>query len=235
MKVKHIIFLYALQVSTQALGSQEASTPSLSSISKLAISVIEQQITPGNHAKVKIIPQRLDTRLTPPRCFPPIEASIASDREIKRNNTVKITCNSPDLPYPWQIFLSVRVDILYPVVVAKQTLGRGDLITAEDIVIKYVEQTILRGKEFDNIDDVIGTRVKRRMAANQPIFANNLCFVCKGDAVSIYARSANVEINTVGEALRDGNLGDKIPIRNTHSQKNLDARVTGIGEVEVRM
>ena len=160
---------------------------------------------------------------------------MASNRAIKRNNTVKITCKSPQLQYPWQIFISVRVDILYPVVVARATLGPGDLIAKGDIVIKYVEQTILRGQQFNNLDEVVGTRVKRRMAPDQPIFSNNLCFVCKGDSVSIIARTENFEIKTVGEALQDGNLGDRIRIKNTYSNKRVDARVIDVGKVEVRM
>ena len=234
MKVKYAIFSLIL-ISNSVFSEQVASVPSLSAISQLAIAAVEEKIDVAEHARVNIIPQSLDTRLRPPLCLPPITAVLASNRAIKRNNTVKVTCNSPQLQYPWQIFLSVRVDILYPVVVARETLGPGDLIVRGDVVIKYVEQAVLRGQQFDNINDVVGTRVKRRMAPNQPIFSNNLCFVCKGDTVSIIARSQNFEIKTIGEALHDGNLGDRIRIKNSHSNKSVDARVIDVGEVEVRM
>ncbi|WP_041421740.1 flagellar basal body P-ring formation chaperone FlgA [Shewanella sediminis] len=235
MKVKYVVYLIILFQSTHAFSSQEASVPSLSTISNLAIAVIEEKINVAEHAKVNITPQSLDSRLKPPLCLPPVKAELASNRAIKRNNTVKISCNSPQLQYPWQIFLSVRVDVLYPVVVSRETLGPDDLISSGDVAIQYVEQTSLRGQQFDKIEDVVGTRVKRRIPPNQPIFINNLCFVCKGDTVSIFARSKNFEIKTVGEALRDGNLGDRIRIKNSYSNKSLDAKVTGVGEVEVRM
>lgn len=234
MKVKYVLFSLVF-LSNHALSTQDASVPSLSAISQLAIGVVEEKINVAEHARVNIIPQRLDTRLKPPLCFPPIKAELASNRAIKRNNTVKITCNSPQLQYPWQIFISVRVDILYPVVVSRATLGPGDLIAKGDIAIKYVEQTILRGQQFHHLDEVVGTRVKRRIAPDQPIFSNNLCFVCKGDSVSIFARTENFEIKTVGEALQDGNLGDRIRIKNTYSNKRVDARVIDVGKVEVRM
>ena len=114
-------------------------------------------------------------------------------------------------------------------------MGPGDLIAKGDIVIKYVEQTLLRGQQFNNLNEVVGTRAKRRISPNQPIFSNNLCFVCKGDSVSIIARTENFEIKTVGEALQDGNLGDRIRIKNTYSNKRVDARVIDVGKVEVRM
>ncbi|ACA85880.1 flagellar basal body P-ring formation chaperone FlgA [Shewanella woodyi] len=235
MKVKNVLILFTLLFSTHALSATQASVPSLSTISNLAIETIEKKIDVSGDAKVKITPQSLDTRITPPACFPPVKAELATNRAIKRTNTVKISCDSPQLDYPWQIFLSVRVDILYPVVVARETLGPGDLLSNDDVIIEYVDRTNLRGQQFDDIKQVVGTRVKRRIPPNQPIFSSNLCFVCKGDTVSIYARSANVVIKTVGEALRDGNLGDRIRIKNTHSNKSLHATVTGVGEVEVRM
>ena len=229
------LFLIIIVMPKLALAAEPASIPSISTISRLAIAAVEQKIDVPEKARINITPQSLDTRVNLPNCYLPIKAEIASDRAIRRNNTVKISCNSPDLSYPWQIFLSVRVDILYPIVVAKSTMGPGDLIARGDIDIEYIEQSSIRGQQFEEISQVLGARLKRRAATGQPIFANQLCIVCKGDSVSIFARSENFQIKTVGEALHDGNVGDKIRIKNSHSHKKLDARVTGVGQVEVRM
>jgi flagella basal body P-ring formation protein FlgA len=93
----------------------------------------------------------------------------------------------------------------------------------------------LRGQYFSDIDAVIGTRTKRRIAKGSPILGNQLCFVCKGDAVSIYAKTEHLQIKTLGEAMRDGNIGESIRVKNINSNKQLEATVIGIGEVEVRM
>ncbi|MGS0673904.1 flagellar basal body P-ring formation chaperone FlgA [Shewanella sp. 125m-1] len=235
MKIYFCIILVVLLPPMAATATTAASIPSVSTISQLAIAAIEEKIEAPDKAKINISPQSLDTRVNLPNCYLPITAEIASDRAIRRNNTVKISCNSPDLSYPWQMFLSVRVEILYPVVVAKSTMGPGVLLSRDDIALEYIEQTTLRGQQFESISEVIGARLKRRVAPGHPIFANQLCIVCKGDSVSIYARSDNFEIKTVGEALHDGNVGDKVRIKNSHSHKKLDARVTGVGQVEVRM
>ena len=217
------------------MADDNAVTPSLSAISSLAKAAVSNKLDVPANAKVDITPQNLDSRLTPPRCLGPVVAELASDREIGRNNTVKLSCDSPDLAYPWQVYISVRVDILFPVVVANEILSAGELISDNQISVRYVEQSTLRGQQFNETSEITGTRVKRRVAKDAPIFANNLCFVCKGDAVSIYARTANLTIKTLGEALSDGNLNDTIRVKNANSNKQLDARVTGIGEVEVRM
>ena len=235
MKVNFAYFLFLLLISLPLKAAETTSVPSVSTIARLATEVVQEKIVLPQDAKVIITPQSLDTRLKPPACLGEPKAEIASDRAISKNNTVKISCDSPDLDYPWQIYISVRVEVLFPVVVANQTLGPGDLIELDQIRLDYVEQNQLRGQQFDDPAAVTGTRVKRRIPANQPLFAGNLCFVCKGDIVAIYARSDNFEIKTNGEALKDGNLGDKIRVRNSRSNKTVDAHVTGIGEVEVRM
>lgn len=235
MKVNLAYFFIILLLPWHLSAEVKPHTPSLSTISQLAIGIIEDNIDVPPHAKVSITPQNLDTRLSPPLCIGPVNAELATTRAIKRNNTIKISCETPQMAYPWQIFISVRVDILYPVVVATETLGPGDVISSSAVGIEYIEQSQLRGQQFDDTALVVGTRVKRRISMNQPLFTDNLCFVCKGDTVSIYAKTANFEIKTVGEALRDGNLGDRIRIRNSHSNIKVNARVIGVGEVEVRM
>lgn len=229
------LFLITLLSPLPVFATEAASIPSISTISRLAIAAVKEKIEAPDKAKIQITPQSLDTRVNLPNCYLPITAEIASDRAIRRNNTVKVSCKSPDLSYPWQIFLSVRADILYPVVVAKSTMGPGDLLSESDLAIEYIDQTSLRGHQFEELSEVVGARLKRRVVPGQPIFENQLCIICKGDSVSIYARSANFVIKTVGEALHDGNVGDKIRIKNSHSQKSLDAQVTAVGQVEVRM
>ncbi|MGR6503075.1 flagellar basal body P-ring formation chaperone FlgA [Shewanella sp. Koi 1] len=235
MKVNLVYFLCVIALFLTSAANAAPEVPSVSAISELAKALINEKISVPANAKVEIAPQSIDNRLLPAQCASPIKVELASDREISRNNTVKVSCDTPDLAYPWQIFMSVRVDILFPVVVASETLAPGELISPTQIEIRYIDQNSLRGMQFSDTSQLSGVRVKRRVAKNFPIFANNLCFVCKNDSVSIYVRSSNFVLKTVGEALQDGNIGDQIRVKNSSSNKELDAIVTAIGEVEVRM
>ncbi|MBW0278013.1 flagellar basal body P-ring formation chaperone FlgA [Shewanella xiamenensis] len=235
MKVNLVYFLCVIALFLTSAANAAPEVPSVSAISELAKALINEKISVPANAKVEIAPQSIDNRLLPAQCASPIKVELASDREISRNNTVKVSCDTPDLAYPWQIFMSVRVDIMFPVVVASETLAPGELISPTQIEIRYIDQNSLRGMQFSDTSQLSGVRVKRRVAKNFPIFANNLCFVCKNDSVSIYVRSSNFVLKTVGEALQDGNIGDQIRVKNSSSNKELDAIVTAIGEVEVRM
>ncbi|MCL1099808.1 flagellar basal body P-ring formation chaperone FlgA [Shewanella saliphila] len=235
MKVFFLCFLCSLSLSLPAFAREEAVAPSLSTIYQLAKETVEKKMDVDSNAKVDITPQNLEGRLTPPRCYPPISVELASDREISRNNTVKIGCETPDYDYPWQMYLSVRVNIQYPVVVATELLSPDEIIDYQHLSIEYVDQYSLKGQFFSDVKELIGSRVKRRVAKDSPLIGNNLCFVCKGDMISIYAKTESIQIKTLGEALRDGNVGESIRVKNSQSNKQLEAIVIAVGEVEVRM
>ncbi|MGX9461056.1 flagellar basal body P-ring formation chaperone FlgA [Shewanella sp. A14] len=235
MKVFFLCFLCSITYSLPAFASEDITTPTLSTIYELAKEVVAKKIDADSKAKVQITPQNLEGRISPPRCHPPIKVEIASERAISRNNMVKISCDSPDYDYPWQMYLSVRVEIQYPVVVATQLLSPDQIIDQHHLHIMYVDQYSLKGQFFSDTSALIGSRVKRRVAKDSPVLSNNLCFVCKGDTVAIYANTANVQIKTLGEALRNGNLDDVIRVKNSNTSKQFDAVVIGVGEVEVRM
>ena len=235
MKVNLVCFFSVFALFMPAFASAEPIVPTVSAISELAKALISEKISVPANTKVDISPQIVDARMLPSQCSSPIQVELASDREISRNNTLKVSCNTQELAYPWQIYISVRVDILFPVVVTTETLAPGELISPSQVEIRYIEQNSLRGAEFDDPSKLAGVRVKRRVSKDYPILSNNLCFVCKNDSVSIYVRSNSFELKTAGEALQDGNKGDRIRVKNSSSNKELDAIVTGIGEVEVRM
>ncbi|MFQ6370296.1 flagellar basal body P-ring formation chaperone FlgA [Shewanella sp. YIC-542] len=229
------IFYLTLGLWSAASMAQEPVAPDISAIETLAKETVAKKIQPAPNARVSIIPQTLDNRLVIPRCSSPLTAALASEREISRNNTVRVSCTSPDLDYPWQLYLSVRVSISYPVVVARETLAPGTLLSAAQMAVRYVDQYSVNGEQFDATAQLIGTRLKRRVPKDYPIFGSNICFVCKGDAVSIIARTEKFQIKTVGEATEDGNLGEQIRVKNTRSNKMIEATITKVGEVRVKM
>ncbi|MGL5047138.1 MAG: flagellar basal body P-ring formation chaperone FlgA [Shewanella sp.] len=235
MKVNIVCFFSLFVLFMPAFARAQSIVPTVSAISELAKALILEKISVPANAKVDISPQMVEARMLPSQCLSPIKVELASNREVSRNNTLKISCDTPDLAYPWQIYISVRVEILFPVVVSTEILAPGALISPSQIEIRYIEQNSLRGAEFNDPSKLTGVRVKRRVSKNYPILSHNLCFVCKHDSVSIYIRSNSFELKTDGEALQDGNKGDRIRVKNSSSNKELDAIVTGIGEVEVRM
>lgn len=235
MSYCRILFSLILLIASPLAGAQNASQLTAAQVEKMAYEAVAVKMASVSDAKIIIEPQTLDSRIQLPRCLDNAKAELASNRAINRTNTVRISCSSPDLDYLWQMFLSVRVQITYPVVVTNQTLAPGELINSSNIKLQYLDQHSLRGKQFTDIASLDGVRVKRRVAQGHPIFADNVCFICKGDSVSIYAISDNFQIKTQGEALADGNIGDRIRVRNSKTNKQINAYIEKIGIVSIRM
>ena len=77
--------------------------------------------------------------------------------------------------------------------------------------------------------------MKRRVTDGQAIQSNMLCFVCKGDRITITAEIAGMEVKTAGIAQQDGVVGDNIKVINSSSQKAVIARVASPEEVVIHL
>ncbi|MCH1924546.1 flagellar basal body P-ring formation chaperone FlgA [Shewanella sp. C32] len=235
MKVNLAHFCFSILLTANSVASAQAAIPSISAIEKLAKETVSKKIQVPAAARVEIEPQSLDSRLLLPDCASELTVEMATDREISRNNTLKVSCDVAEQAYPWQIYMSVRVNISFPVIVPNETLAQGTTLTQSNLSTRYIDQFSLNGQQFDDIAPLIGAKVKRRVTKDYPIFSSNVCFVCKGDQVSIVASSENFQIKTVGIAEADGNLGEQIRVKNARSNKIIDALVTKVGEVRVNM
>ncbi len=216
-----------------AYSRAEVHTPTSREIADAAQSVIAAKLSAPKNARVLIRPQTLDKRFRRPRCISPVKADLVST-SIKRNNTVKLSCETQNA-YPWQVYLSVAVDIQYQVAIATKTLSGGELIDESKVTLKYVSENNVRGNHFDSVKAITGTKAKKRIAKGYPVFDQNICFVCKGDAVKIIAQTGSFSVRASGTAQSDGNLHDTIRVMNNNSNKTITAEVIGIGEVLVRM
>ncbi|MGL4475661.1 MAG: flagellar basal body P-ring formation chaperone FlgA [Shewanella sp.] len=234
-----IIIALAFSVNvTAAANSDSANTavrPTADDIKQLATAAIAYEVEPITGAQISIQAHTPNARVKLPLCSGAIRAEVAAKRAISRNNTVKISCDSPELDYPWQIFVAVKVDIRFPVVVARRPINVGELLTSEMLDIAMIEKSQLRGEQFSELEPIIGSRSKRRISQASPVFIENLCFVCEGDSVTIIAKSTNFTIRTQGVAESNGVLGEHIQIKNAQSQKLIKAVVTKVGTVEINM
>ncbi|WP_233499737.1 flagellar basal body P-ring formation chaperone FlgA [Glaciecola sp. KUL10] len=190
---------------------------------------VEQNILRIDDADTSIIASGIDPRIEIPQCDDlfQFEASPASLRQS--NVSVKITCPSST----WYLFTNVQVKQTKPVLVAADMMSPGTLLTKENTELVDTEVNKLRSSAFSYIEDLEGARLKRRIRPGQIISRNMLCFVCKGDRITISANTAGLALKTSGIAQQDGNVGDTIRVKNIGSKKLLSAVVASTSEVQV--
>ncbi|UTV27051.1 flagellar basal body P-ring formation chaperone FlgA [Photobacterium atrarenae] len=171
----------------------------------------------------------LDSRLKLTHCAAPLEPSIPGKQSLTGNITVLVRCPTDG----WQVYVPVQTQLLLPRVVAVKPLARGAVLSAADLDIRLVEARFLRGVLFDRPEQIIGSKVKRGVKIGEAIEGNDICLVCRNDAVLIKAGRSGLNVITKGTALSDGSLGEQIRVQNSKSKRIVDGVITGVGEVTV--
>jgi flagella basal body P-ring formation protein FlgA len=182
-------------------------------------------------ARVELSP--LDHRLRLHLCGEPLESFSPSGSNTKGKTTVGIRCASPK---PWTLYVSGKVFIEAPVVVALQDLARNSVIGAGDVtLVERDTNELLRGY-FDSLEQVIGQTLKRSLQRDQVVTPSLLVTrktIQRGQKLTILAGGEGIEVRMRGKALRHGNPGDLIPVQNLATKKKLEARVVDQGLVRV--
>ena len=121
------------------------------------------------------------------------------------------------------------------VAVATRSLAPGDNVQATDVKLAQVS-TRQAEEPFYRLEDLIGQQAIGTIVEGQVIDRTDVrspLLVRRGDAVTVYARSAGVQVRTTARAQEEGSRGDLITVESMLNRQRFFARVTGIHEVEV--
>ncbi|WP_252736090.1 flagellar basal body P-ring formation chaperone FlgA [Aestuariibacter sp. A3R04] len=179
--------------------------------------------------QVEIVP--IDDRIQIPSC--PVGFQYHADPSSLSQSyvSVRVSCGNND----WYLFTNARVSRTRTVVVTSGMISPGTVLSAENLSFADVDVNMLRHTSFDDMTQLIGARVKRRIRNGQPIQSNMLCFVCKGDRITILAQAGGMRVKTAGIAKQDGVIGDNIQVVNASSNKTLIAEVANTQTVVVNL
>ncbi len=132
----------------------------------------------------------------------------------------------------------VETEVTLPPVVVTlvRSVPAGTILHAADLVLKPVVGFNQNMQPFHRIEDVVGQETTWAVPAGTILGRSSLrrpLVVRRGDAVTLYARSAGLRVRTTVRAREDGGLGDLIAVESFSSREPFYARVTGIQEVEI--
>lgn len=169
-----------------------------------------------------------------PSCSSPLQTSQPGGERLDLNRLrYDIRCPAPE---GWDVAVTVKPDIYLSVVIAKDTLERGHVLSPADIGFKKHNISGARGGYVTNPDDVVGLTVKRRVKERQPIGLSQLeapIMVERGQQVLMIAEQDGIEARTMGEALKKGRKGELIKVKNSSSERVVTAIVDGMGVVRM--
>jgi len=173
----------------------------------------------------------VDERINIPQC-PTGFQFHASDESLNQSYvSVRVSCGTND----WYLFTSAQVTRTKEIVVTSGAVSPGTVLSASNLTLASVDIKRLRYSAFTDVDALIGARMKRRIVDGQAVQSNMLCFVCKGDRITIRASLGGMAVKTSGIAQQDGVIGDTIKVLNASSQKPVIAEVASAQEVVVHL
>ncbi len=206
--------------------------------SDISATELVQQAAEAHAAEVIAVPEfgdlileagHIDSRLKVSACEAGYSVSTSGNPKSS-GMTVLVQCPSED----WQVYVPVRATLTVPLVVVKLPIAQGQLIEASDLSIESIEQRAYRRQGFYSAETIVGSKAKRALRVGQVIERKDICAVCRGDSVVINAIMGELTITTRGEALRDGTIGEQVKVKNSKSQRIIDATVSDVGQVSVR-
>lgn len=223
-----LIFLFLLLIKQKVVAATELDS---AFIERFANAYLTEQFPSTEEEKVRISVAHLDPRISIKPCKIPLTANIP-EKNHAINVNVKISCNES---IPWKIYLSAKIEITKAVLVAKNTISKGDKLDDSNIELAYLAINRIRGEKITDINIVFGAKAKRRITKGKTISKKSICLICKGDVVTIIASSESFSIKARGVALSSGNINEQIRIKNTRSKKVITARVKTINQVIINL
>jgi len=125
---------------------------------------------------------------------------------------------------------------LIEIPVVTRNVRKGEVVDEADVIWTEVRESDLRYSTVRDIEALAGKEAKRMIRANTAVRSTDVWaprLVRKGDLVTITVQTRLMVLQTNGQAVEDGALGDVVRVTNLKSRKTVQGVVSGDGEVDI--
>lgn len=185
---------------------------------------------PEDHYEVEIAP--LDQRLQLAQCSEPIEVFFPPGSQETGNTSVGVRCKGAQ---PWTLYHRASIKQFKQVSVIKNPIAQGAIIAPGDIMLEKRDIAQLHGS-YLTPEQAINKQTRRSLSIGTVLTPDMVAapkLVKRGQKVDIRARSESFAISMSGIALMDGELGQRIRVRNEQSERIIEGIVTDVGVIEI--
>ena len=165
-------------------------------------------------------------QFSPNKKLPDCNQNVLFEKHYDNFKLIKVICNGKK---PWTISVKTNSSILQPkqiraskfnkILVLNKSIEKGNYIKKNDLIfINSSKKNIF----YYNKEELIGRKVKQNLRKGQYIQPRHLFgkySVNEGDPVVIVSRFKNTEVSTGGIAIKSGNIGDVLEVKNKRSGK----------------
>ncbi len=175
----------------------------------------------------------LDRRLRLSRCSKPLNIFFLPGSRTMGRISVGIRCEGKT---PWTIYSSASIKVYENIVIANNSMARGEEISTDDITLDKRDISSLRAGYLTNIKQAIGKKLKRPLQKGSVIrhqFLKAPLMVKKGHIVTIIAKNSQLTIRMAGKALSNGSKGELISVKNSKSGRVVQGKVVAENLVQI--
>ncbi|QSP94033.1 flagellar basal body P-ring formation protein FlgA [Marinobacter salinisoli] len=177
----------------------------------------------------------VDNRVALADCDRELAVDFTGDPWKSEHPSVQVACHGER---PWRMFVTTKVSIQGPALVAARPLARGERLSRALVTTRTMTVNASRRGVLKDFSDVEGMNIRRAMNAGTLITPDMLSApdaIQRGDHVVIVARSGNFSVRSRGKALSSGAIGEQIMVENLTSARTIRANVVAPGRVQVTM
>ena len=180
----------------------------------------------NNHIKKWLETENIKSnpQFSPKKKLPDCKKNISYEKYNGSYKLIKVSCESKK---SWTIYVRTSANTLKQkklkvpntneILVLNKSIEKGNYIKKNDLTfIKSTKKNIF----YNNKEELIGRKVKQNLKKGQYIQPRHLFTkysVNKGDPVVIVSKFKNAEVSTGGIAIKSGNIGDVLEVKNTRS------------------
>lgn len=221
----------AINIAAQNVNAQT----NIEDIAKLREKVahfLTDEYRQGQATKVEIKVGALDARLRLAACDQELALNLQDTNGSGGNINVQVACRGASR---WTILVPAQAIVFRPMAIASRNLERGQIITAADIVSEPRESSLYRQGFSLEADSILGKELKYAVTKGDA-FRNSALeapmVIKRGEEVSVEAIAGSIRVVTNGVAISDGRLGQQIRVKNSQSERIINAKVVGPGKVQ---
>ncbi|MFN3594028.1 MAG: flagellar basal body P-ring formation chaperone FlgA [Thiobacillaceae bacterium] len=206
----------------------------LGSLRQLAERFLHEQVSAADAAltaRIEIGP--VDDRLRLPRCGRPPAPFLPPGARLHGNGNLGLRCD--DAIRPWTLYLTYKISLQGPALVARAPLGARQPLKAGDVELRSIVYERPTGDYLRDATLLEGAMTARPLPAGQPITVDSLLrsqTVRAGQRVKVWLPGAGFVVSQEGTALNAAAPGELVRVR-TDAGKILQGRAGTDGRVRI--
>ena len=216
--------------STLVFAEQYESVDNIKNVTK---TFITNNLILGQNETLDVQINSTDAHFKVPVCTQPIAAAFPKNIAHEQASAIELSCDDNN---PWHVFVPVTIQIMTPVITARQSIPAQQLITEDDLEVTPYDKKRIYSAYFKDKSEIIGQVASQTIPMGTVISKRNIAqqtLVHRDQVINLIVKTNAVMVTMTGIAKSDGRLNDAIKAYNPSSKKMMDAVVTGTGKAEI--